>query len=485
MKNLYFWFLSLILFSSLFNQGLYFDASFYPYHIIIQLLFVIFLLRVWLYKEHTVTAYFIVLLIPLTYLLPLLFQPSSVAFTLQGFMRASTTVNFFIMSVYVLTDNVKNQRFIPYLLHGIGLTLSGHMILFDLGVLTNGEYIMMGRYAGLVEYANTFAVILASLFLYGLIQGQAAKTKRMIVMHAALLPLYIFSILKSQSRGVMLFFIVFYIVLLLMVEAKKQLRLLIVTITALLLAIVLYLSLNHVNAGLFIGLISMGVTVSIVTGIYVNRLSFERIKVPRLVIPMSILLVLALIIFNLLQQGALYTLLDTVFELDMDKLTGWHTFKERGAFIKDGLNIVRDAPLFGQGARAWALNYEAVKSYNYSSLEVHNAYLDILIETGLVGLATSLTLFGLLVRQLTGRGEEKVMQLLPALLILCHSVMDFNLSYGFVWFLMSFMVASYLKAEKDLVRLRLVSDKWKLIINVVLMTLAVVFSLVTLVLVNL
>ena len=49
-------------------------------------------------------------------------------------------------------------------MHGIGLILSLHMLLFDLGILTEGHYIMMGRYAGLVEYANTFGLLLAALF---------------------------------------------------------------------------------------------------------------------------------------------------------------------------------------------------------------------------------------------------------------------------------------------------------------------------------
>ncbi|GEN57737.1 hypothetical protein GCM10012290_21140 [Halolactibacillus alkaliphilus] len=485
MKGLYFWFLTCLLFSSLFNQGLYFDASFYPYHIIIQLLFMIFLVRIWLYKEHAITSYFIFLLIPLTYLIPLLFQPSSVALTLQSFMRASTTINFFIMVVYVLTDNLKSQRVLPYLLHGIGLILSGHMILFDLGILTNGEFIMMGRYAGLLEYANTFAVVLASLYLYGLIQGQVAKTTHMKLVHAALLPLYMLSILKSQSRGVLLFLVIFYIVLLLMLEVKKQLRLVIVTITSLLLAIVLFVLMGEFNSGLFIGLVSICAALSSATGIYITKFHFKGINISRLVVPTVMIVALAVIIFNLLQRGTLYTILDTVFDFDMAKLTGWHTFKERVAFIKDGLNIVRDAPLVGQGGRAWALNYEAVKSYDYHSLEVHNAYLDILIETGLVGLTITLVLFGLLAKQLMGHKREKIMHVLPVLLILCHSVMDFNLSYGFVWFFMSFMVGGYLKGENELLSLGARSDKWRLMINVILMTLAFGFSLLTLILVNL
>lgn len=485
MKGLYFWFLTCLLFSSLFNQGLYFDASFYPYHIIIQLLFMIFLVRIWLYKEHAITSYFIFLLIPLTYLIPLLFQPSSVALTLQSFMRASTTVNFFIMVVYVLTDNLKSQRVLPYLLHGIGLILSGHMILFDLGILTNGEYIMMGRYAGLLEYANTFAVVLASLYLYGLIQGQVAKTTHMKLVHAALLPLYMLSILKSQSRGVLLFLVIFYIVLLLMVEVKKQLRLLIVSLTSLLVAVMLYLSLNHANAGFVIGLIVVSVSISGAIGIYHTRVISKNTSFSRWMVPSGIVGLLVLIIINVLKEGVLYTILNERFQLEMRMILGSSTFTERITFIKDGLNIVRDAPLVGQGGRAWALNYEAVKSYDYHSLEVHNAYLDILIETGLVGLTITLVLFGLLAKRLMSHKREKIMHVLPVLLILCHSVMDFNLSYGFVWFFMSFMVGGYLKGENELLSLGARSDKWRLMINVILMTLAFGFSLLTLILVNL
>ena len=81
------------------------------------------------------------------------------------------------MAIFVFNVASPYHRYAPYVLHSTGLTLSLHMLLFDTGILTKGHYIMMGRYAGLVEYANTFGLLLAALFFYGLIQSEQTQIK--------------------------------------------------------------------------------------------------------------------------------------------------------------------------------------------------------------------------------------------------------------------------------------------------------------------
>ena len=94
MRGIYSVLLTAVLFVELIHQGLYFDEAFYPYHIIVHVLFNILLVRIWLYKEKVFKPYLIFTLIPIVYALPLLFGPASVSLTIQGILRASTTVAF-------------------------------------------------------------------------------------------------------------------------------------------------------------------------------------------------------------------------------------------------------------------------------------------------------------------------------------------------------------------------------------------------------
>jgi len=129
-------------------------------------------------------------------------------------------------------------------MHGIGLILSLHMLLFDLGILTEGHYIMMGRHAGLVEYANTFGLLLATLFFYGLIQSEQTQNKWLTYLHLSVLPMYLFMVLKSQSRGVLLFSSVVFIIMTSLSKTKQQLKLLLEVSLALITALILYVAIN-------------------------------------------------------------------------------------------------------------------------------------------------------------------------------------------------------------------------------------------------
>ena len=58
---------------------------------------------------------------------------------------------------------------------------------------------------------------------------------------------------------------------------------------------------------------------------------------------------------------------------------------ERFIFIKDGLKIVKDYPIFGAGYKSWGKLYAKYQSYPYTSREAHNFYLQTAVEAGIVG----------------------------------------------------------------------------------------------------
>lgn len=71
-----------------------------------------------------------------------------------------------------------------------------------------------------------------------------------------------------------------------------------------------------------------------------------------------------------------------------------HSFAIRFAFYKDALEIAKDYPLLGTGAGGWKALYTQYRTLPYTTSEVHNAYLQTLVETGLLGFLVYLALWG-------------------------------------------------------------------------------------------
>jgi len=72
---------------------------------------------------------------------------------------------------------------------------------------------------------------------------------------------------------------------------------------------------------------------------------------------------------------------------------------ERLWWSKDALGLVKDSPILGSGGGGWAARYWQYQTYNYYTREIHNDYIQTLVETGgLVGFLALLALLGTLGR---------------------------------------------------------------------------------------
>ncbi|MGI5963770.1 MAG: O-antigen ligase family protein [Lawsonibacter sp.] len=58
---------------------------------------------------------------------------------------------------------------------------------------------------------------------------------------------------------------------------------------------------------------------------------------------------------------------------------------QRTVFFQDGLKLFLRSPIFGLGMGAFENSYTSVQSFNYTTKYVHNHYIQVLLETGLIG----------------------------------------------------------------------------------------------------
>ncbi|MEK3733471.1 O-antigen ligase family protein [Paenibacillus sp. FSL M8-0334] len=128
---------------------------------------------------------------------------------------------------------------------------------------------------------------------------------------------------------------------------------------------------------------------------------------------------------------------------------GAATLGARGLMYRDAWELAKTSPWLGQGGDTWRLSYRAVQSEPYVGSEVHSGYMNLLLDTGGIGL--------LLIFCMTGGMLYRVARcrprLLPPLIVLLgHALIDFDLSYGLVWLLIVWLAAMGMHAEPRKVR---------------------------------
>ncbi|MCG0275987.1 MAG: O-antigen ligase family protein [Thermosediminibacteraceae bacterium] len=136
---------------------------------------------------------------------------------------------------------------------------------------------------------------------------------------------------------------------------------------------------------------------------------------------------------------------------------GEFSFQGRLSFYRDALKIIKEHPLFGIGGGGWKSAYFAYQSYRYFTTEVHSFFLQLMVETGIIGLIAFLAVPVLIIRNLVinkaedpERGAITWAVLSSAIAILGHSAVDFNLSLAavaiYLWALFGLTAADGMRA---------------------------------------
>lgn len=145
--------------------------------------------------------------------------------------------------------------------------------------------------------------------------------------------------------------------------------------------------------------------------------------------------------------------------------TSDNSFQARVIFSKDAIRLVKNRFLLGIGGEGWSTAYRSVQSYSYWSSQVHNHYLQMYVEVGLLGLILFIGfLLTLVYKYFKYRKNEEDINnrtLVDTLAIsigtiLVHAAMDFDLSYvglmAILWGLLG-MLHSIVRVPKDELKL--------------------------------
>ncbi len=124
------------------------------------------------------------------------------------------------------------------------------------------------------------------------------------------------------------------------------------------------------------------------------------------------------------------------------------TVDARGLMYRDAWKLAGEAPWLGQGGETWHCAYLAAQSRPYVGSQVHNGYLDFLLNLGIAGVAVLLLLL-LAAVWMTGRDAPRLLP--PLLVIVLHAAADFDWSYGLSWLLLYLLLAMAHAESRQLV----------------------------------
>jgi tetratricopeptide (TPR) repeat protein len=154
----------------------------------------------------------------------------------------------------------------------------------------------------------------------------------------------------------------------------------------------------------------------------------------------------------------------------------------RFVFFNDALKIIKNYWLVGAGGGGWNALYHAFKSFDYYTSEIHNYYLQVLVESGIVGLSFVLVLILLSVKNYLRMIKVSDREMYTTLLIafcafLAHNFIDFNMSFFsftlLFWFFIAFSYSEPNLKTKTILKYRTIVQA----LNVILILFIIIFPI--------
>jgi Lipid A core - O-antigen ligase and related enzymes len=408
--------------------------------------------------------YYAIFLIPMLYALAFFFAESP-QYNFDNWLRWLTYAGVFIL----LTDIGRHsdvRQWMQYLFQASGIGLAYFSFAGFLGWVEYRDIMLGARLAGPLQYANTFAAVMGAFWLYSLFVYAKGKLNQIQTMlYCVPLVVYGVTFLLSYSRGAWIVLPIAWFIGLWILSFREQLRLVGITAISSLLSFIVFLASTLWNLSdglLFVLLLACSALVCLfVWGAEVwlprvvkwDWLDSDKGKViGRIAVPAGMAVIGLLLLLDLMSQGAVYRTLPTGLQNRIGAISlETSSAVARIGMYQDAFRISVDHP-FGAGGDGWKILYNLYQKLPYYSNEIHNGYLELLLSIGWIGILVFFGVFALLFVLLLRKGDENTpaaqggAAAFAALAVLfLHAVIDFDFSYGFVWFMIVWLFAMHVK----------------------------------------
>ncbi len=383
--------------------------------------------------------------IPFFYILPLLFRVESVQGTFDQILVWTGCIAFGTL-LFLMSDK-HNQ--LPIVIAAISWTITATSYFILMNVIPFPNFILslsqkvsgLGeRLGGFLQYPNAFASLLAAMILYHLVHTVTEEKQRMSLWHKLLiLPLWTL-LLLTESRGAWFTFMFVWIVSFYVVQKKQHLSYFILSIYSFLGGTIVYAFVTS-SGEIRVSFLSVIVLIGLMLLIWLSQHKHILKKLPsvqsRHFIPISLLLVTVLLASDLYWKGRIYHLLPISLQHRLSFGTG--TLADRFLYWKDAWREWDAFAWTGLGGKAWKLLMYRVQSFPYLTSELHNGYLNIWLEIGIIGF---LYILFLIIRTGWHLWKQQAAAFPAYLFLLLHGAIDFTFSFPIMLFALILLAIS-------------------------------------------
>ena len=356
--------------------------------------------------------------------------------TISGALNIGIRI-YSMFLIYLVVTNSKNKE--KYIKSIVGITLVFGILALDemsfriferpLNFL-GGGYISeeTSRVSGVLQYSNILGILclISIIYLYSLLK-KVNKSITNVVILKILITFFTIIVLLTESKMVLLLYLIVGIV---SSFIEKKVENIFYIALNLLISIVIVLLVKQIS----IFVIIPSIIAMIVYFILEEILKNKKRKYLFLYNAICISIIIAIFIFgfNYIENIGIISSIE-------DYLHNFNSTKLRFIYYQDALKLIVDSPLnfiFGLGGNAFRTMYETVQSIEYISLETHSFFVQVFLESGVIGLISIIIPIKYLLKNSKNFLARKIL-----FVLIIFATFDVFLTYTFMLFILAIIMA--------------------------------------------
>lgn len=356
--------------------------------------------------------------------------------TISGALNIGIRI-YSMFLIYLVVTNSKNKE--KYIKSIVGITLVFGILALDemsfriferpLNFL-GGGYISeeTSRVSSVLQYSNILGILclISIIYLYSLLK-KVNKSITNVVILKILITFFTIIVLLTESKMVLLLYLIVGIV---SSFIEKKVENIFYIALNLLISIVIVLLVKQIS----IFVIIPSIIAMIVYFILEEILKNNKRKYLLLYNAICISIIIAIFIFgfNYIENIGIISSIE-------DYLHNFNSTKLRFIYYQDALKLIVDSPLnfiFGLGGNAFRTMYETVQSIEYISLETHSFFVQVFLESGVIGLISIIIPIIYLLKNSKNFLARKIL-----FVLIIFATFDVFLTYTFMLFILAIIMA--------------------------------------------
>lgn len=365
------------------------------------------------------------------------------AATMSGAINIATRVYSIYLLYLLITNSENKEKYIKAMI--IFIAIVGLFVLDEAGIrlfekplnMLGGAYVSeVGQMPETIfQYTNFLGILslISVIYLYKKIV-ENVDNKRKKVFFYTCISYFTTIMFYSHSKMIFILYLVTAIILPTIMKRKKD---------------VVYLLFNFVFslvvyslARIYIIILSL-VIVAAVAILYEYVLNTQKYKKVR--IGITIALTVAVIIIAIFSINRIIN--SSIILNFRDYFSNYRSTSLRLTYYIDGLKIAFANPLnaiFGNGGNAFRTLYETVQTSEYVSLEVHSLFVQVLVESGVLGLASLIAIIILTIKN----SKDNIYRYM-LIIYLIFASFDISFTYMFILYFFTILLAINSNEKRD------------------------------------